>query len=152
MCSSDLVLSPAWYFAAARGLALILVVMTIAGYSVLLERKASAWIQGRVGPNRTSHPLISWIPFLGAFLMKGGFIQPAADGLKFLFKEDALPGHVNRFYFLLAPVVAMIPALTTVTTVPFGAYLDPQGKVIPLGLANLDLGILAVFAVSSLGV
>ena len=66
----DLLLNPAWYFTAARGLILILIVMTIAGYSVLLERKASAWIQGRIGPNRTSHPLIAWIPGLGGFLMK----------------------------------------------------------------------------------
>ena len=148
----DLLLNPAWYFTAARGLILILIVMTIAGYSVLLERKASAWIQGRIGPNRTSHPLIAWIPGLGGFLMKGGFIQPAADGLKFLFKEDALPGHVNKFYFVLAPIVAMMPALTTVTTVPFGAYLDAAGRVVPLALANVDIGLIAVFAVSSLGV
>lgn len=100
----DLILSPAWYYTAARGLTLILVVMTIAGYSVLLERKASAWIQGRMGPNRTMHPLIGWIPFLGNFLMKGGFIQPAADGGKFLFKEDALPGHVRKFYYVLAQI------------------------------------------------
>jgi NADH-quinone oxidoreductase subunit H len=95
-----LLLDTAWYFTAARGLILILIVMTIAGYSVLLERKASAWIQGRIGPNRTNHPLIAWIPGLGNFLMKGGFIQPAADGLKFLFKEDALPGHVRKTYYL----------------------------------------------------
>jgi NADH-quinone oxidoreductase subunit H len=69
-----------------------------------------------------------------------------------LFKEDALPGHVNKFYFVLAPIIAMIPALTTVTAVPFGAYLDQAGKVIPLALANVDIGMLAVFAVSSLGV
>jgi NADH-quinone oxidoreductase subunit H len=75
-----------------------------------------------------------------------------ADGGKMFFKEDALPGHVNKFYFLLAPVVAMIPALTTVTVVPFGAYFDDAGRLVPLMLANLDVGILAVFAVSSLGV
>ena len=98
----DLLLSPAWYYTAARGLTLILIVMTIAGYSVLLERKASAWIQGRIGPNRTMHPLIGWIPFLGNFLQKGGFIQPAADGGKFLFKEDALPGHVRKTYYVLS--------------------------------------------------
>ena len=79
---TDFVLSPAWYFTAARGVTLILIVMTIAGYSVLLERKASAWIQGRIGPNRTMHPLIGWIPFVGTFLAKGGFIQPAADGVQ----------------------------------------------------------------------
>jgi NADH-quinone oxidoreductase subunit H len=59
---------------------------------------------------------------------------------------------VNKFYFVLAPIVAMMPALTTVTTVPFGAYLDAAGKVVPLALANVDIGIIAVFAVSSLGV
>jgi NADH-quinone oxidoreductase subunit H len=75
-----------------------------------------------------------------------------ADGGKMLFKEDSLPGHVNKFYFILAPIVAMIPALTTVTVVPFGAYLDAAGQVIPLGLAPVDIGLLAVFAVASLGV
>jgi NADH-quinone oxidoreductase subunit H len=75
-----------------------------------------------------------------------------ADGGKMLFKEDALPGHVNKFYFVLAPIVAMIPALTTVTAVPFGAYVDAAGQVVPLALAGVDIGLLAVFAVSSLGV
>ncbi|MFZ9992653.1 MAG: NADH-quinone oxidoreductase subunit H, partial [Opitutales bacterium] len=118
----DLLLSPSWYFAAARGVTLILIVMTIAGYSVLLERKASAWIQGRIGPNRTMHPLIGWIPFLGTFLQKGGFIQPAADGGKFLFKEDPFPKHVNAVYYLLAPLIAFIPAMTTMTVLPFGVF------------------------------
>ena len=116
----DLVLSPEWYFTAARGLTLILIVMTLAGYSVLLERKASAWIQGRIGPNRTIHPLIGWIPFVGTFLAKGGFIQPAADGGKFLFKEDALPGHVRKFYYVLAPIIALAPMLTVIMNT-FGA-------------------------------
>jgi len=75
-----------------------------------------------------------------------------ADGGKMLFKEDSLPNHVNKFYFMLAPVIAMIPALSTVTVVPFGAYLAANGAVVPLGLAPVDVGILAVFAISSLGV
>ena len=75
-----------------------------------------------------------------------------ADGGKFLFKEEPLPDHVHRFYYTLAPVIAMVPAFTTVTVVPFGAYLDPHGGVIPLMLANVDIGILAVFAVASLGI
>jgi NADH-quinone oxidoreductase subunit H len=62
-----------------------------------------------------------------------------------------VPGHVNKPYFTLAPVIAMIPALTTVTVVPFGAYLS-GGRVVPLVLANVDVGLLAVFAVSSLGI
>jgi NADH-quinone oxidoreductase subunit H len=75
-----------------------------------------------------------------------------ADGAKFLFKEEPVPGHVNKLYFILAPAIAMMPALTTVTAVPFGAYFDPAGKLIPLALANVDIGLLAIFAVSSLGV
>ena len=145
----DLVLSPAWYFAAARGVTLILIVMTIAGYSVLLERKASAWIQGRIGPNRTIHPLIGWIPFVGTFLAKGGFIQPAADGGKFLFKEDALPGHVRKTYYVLAPIVALAPALIVLIMLPFGKL--PTGEAISL-TQGADVGVLFMFAVSSLGV
>jgi len=75
-----------------------------------------------------------------------------ADGGKMLFKEDSTPDHVNKFYFIAAPLLAMIPALTTVTVVPFGAYFDALGRMIPLGLAPIDIGILAVFAVSSLSV
>jgi NADH-quinone oxidoreductase subunit H len=143
---------PLFIQALLKGLAVIMVIFPLAGMCSMAERKVSAWIQGRPGPNRAIVPWAAWIPVIGPFLQRLGVFHVMADGGKMLFKEDALPGHVNRFYFLLAPVVAMIPALTTVTTVPFGAYLDPQGKVIPLGLANLDLGILAVFAVSSLGV
>ena len=148
----DLVLSPDWYFTAARGLTLILIVMTLAGYSVLLERKASAWIQGRIGPNRTMHPLIGWIPFVGTFLAKGGFIQPAADGGKFLFKEDALPGHVRKFYYVLAPIIALAPALAVLVMLPFGEFLY-EGKLYAISLTQgADVGVLFMFAVSSLGV
>ena len=148
----DLVLSPDWYFTAARGLTLILIVMTLAGYSVLLERKASAWIQGRIGPNRTIHPLIGWIPFVGTFLAKGGFIQPAADGGKFLFKEDALPGHVRKFYYVLAPIIALAPALAVLVMLPFGEFLY-EGKRYAISLTQgADVGVLFMFAISSLGV
>jgi NADH-quinone oxidoreductase subunit H len=66
-------------------------VMTMAGYSVLAERKVSAWMQGRVGPNRTVLPIIGGIPILGSFLQGLGIFQPLADGLKFLFKEEIVP-------------------------------------------------------------
>ncbi len=135
-----------------KGLAVILVIFPIGGACSMAERKVSAWIQGRPGPNRAVVPWVSWIPVIGPFLQRLGIFHVMADGGKMLFKEDALPGHVNKFYFILAPIVAMIPALTTVTAVPFGAYLDTAGKVIPIALANVDIGLLAVFAVSSLGV
>jgi len=117
----------------------------------MAERKISAWLQGRPGPNRTLPPLLAWVPGIWV-LQKLGIFQLAADGGKFVFKEDPVPGHVNKLYFIAAPILAMIPALTTVVVVPFGAYLDSAGKLVPLVLANVDIGLLAVFAVSSLGV
>lgn len=138
--------------AALKGLAVILVIFPIGGACSLIERKVSAWMQGRPGPNRALPFWIAWVPVLAPFLQRLGVFHLMADGGKMFFKEDAIPGHVNKFYFLLAPVVAMIPALTTVCVVPFGAYVDAAGRTIPLILADVDVGILAVFAVSSLGV
>jgi len=134
-----------------KALAVIGVVFPLAGACSLAERKISAWIQGRPGPNRAIVPWIAWIPFLGTFLQRLGVFHLIADGAKFLFKEDPLPGHVNKFYFILAPMVALVPAFTTVVAVPFGAYFDGE-SVVPLILADVDVGLLAVFAVSSLGV
>lgn len=142
---------PPFVQALIKGLAVILVIFPIAGACSMAERKIAAWVQDRPGPNRAVVPWIAWIPFLGRFLQRLGIFHVMADGGKMLFKEDSTPGHVNKFYFIAAPILAMIPALTTVTTVPFGAYFA-DGKTIPLGLAPLDIGILAVFAVSSLGV
>lgn len=136
----------------AKGLAVILVIFPLAGACSLAERKVSAWMQGRPGPNRAIVPWVAWIPFLGKFLQRLGVFHLMADGAKFLFKEDPLPGHVNKFYFMLAPVIALVPAFTTVVVVPFGAYLNELGAIVPLVLADVDVGLLAVFAVSSLGV
>ena len=127
-------------------------VMTMAGYSVLAERKVSAWMQGRVGPNRTVLPFFEYIPIFGPLLKKLGIFQPLADGLKFLFKEEIVPGHVNKLYYYLAPLIALVPALTTMTVLPFGQIYWNDGTVSTLALADLEVGILFVFAVSSLGV
>ncbi len=142
---------PLWFRLPLQGLAVILVLFPLAAACSMAERKISAWIQGRPGPNRTIAPILAWIPGMGV-LQRLGIFQLAADGGKFTFKEDGVPGHVNKFYFILAPILAMIPALTTVAVVPFGAYLDSAGKLVPIMLANVDVGLLAVFAVSSLGV
>jgi len=127
-------------------------VMTMAGYSVLAERKVSAWMQGRVGPNRTVLPYVQYIPILGPFLRGLGIFQPLADGLKFLFKEEIVPGHVNKLYYYMAPLVALVPALTTMTVLPFGEFFHDDGESSPLILADLEVGILFILAVSSLGV
>ena len=142
---------PLWVQGLLKGLAVILVIFPIAGGCSLAERKVSAWIQGRPGPNRALPPWLEWVPGIRVFQRLGVF-HLMADGAKFLFKEEPVPGHVNKLYFILAPAVAMIPAFTTVTVVPFGAFVNQAGDVIPLVLANVDVGILAVFAVSSLGV
>jgi NADH-quinone oxidoreductase subunit H len=110
----------------------------IVAYTVLLERKLCAWIQDRHGPNRVG----PW-----------GLLQPLADGMKFLFKEDVLPRHVQRVYFVLAPAVVMITSLVTAAVVPWGSNLVlAGGQTIKCVIADLDVGILYVFAISSLGV
>lgn len=133
-------------------LAMISVFMGLCSYSVLAERKVSSWIQGRVGPNRTRLPLLGHIPILGNILTGIGLFQPVADGLKFLFKEEIVPGHVKKGYYYLAPILALAPALTTMVVLPFGRYVDASGVVQPLVLANIDVGILFILGVSSLGV
>ncbi len=127
-------------------------VLTIAGYSVVAERKIAAWVQGRPGPNRTTLPLISAIPVFGRIITRLGLIQLPADGLKFLLKEEPVPGHVNKLHYILAPVLSFLPAVVTIAVMPFGQYTTAEGEIIPLVLADLDIGILFVLAVSSLGV
>jgi len=142
---------PLWFRLVLQGTIVILVLFPLAAACSMAERKISAWIQGRPGPNRTVPPFLAWIPGV-SILRNLGLFQLAADGGKFTFKEDPVPGNVNKFYFILAPILSMIPALSTVSFVPFGAYFDSAGKLVPIILANTDVGLLAVFAVSSLGV
>lgn len=144
---------PVWIQASIKGLVVIAVLIPIAGACSLAERKVSAWIQGRPGPNRAIVPWVAWIPFFGRFLQRLGVFHLMADGAKFVFKEDVLPGHVHKFYYYLAPLIALVPALCTVVVVPFGAYWDATTEAIkPLILADVDVGLLAVFAIGSLGV
>jgi NADH-quinone oxidoreductase subunit H len=123
------------------------VILPMVAYSVYAERRVSAVIQDRLGPNR-----VGW----------QGLVQPIADGLKFLLKEDFTPGHVNKFYYWLAPALALIPALLSVAVVPFGSVLnldfllEPLFKVrlgdIPMVIADLNVGVVYVFAITSLAV
>ena len=134
-----------------KALAVIVVVMSLCAYTVLAERKIAGYIQGRIGPNRTSLPFIQAIPVIGPAITRLGLIQPAADGLKFLFKEDVIPGHVHKLYYCMAPVLALVPPLTLAAVVPFG-YVMVDGVREPMVLANLDVGLLFIFAIGSLGV
>jgi NADH-quinone oxidoreductase subunit H len=112
---------------------LLAVVLFIMNYSVYAERRISALIQDRLGPNRVG---------------PAGLFQPIADAAKFLLKEDFTPAHVNKFYYWLAPCLAMIPAITTLAVVPFGSTLFG----VPMVIADINIGVLFVFAIASLGV
>jgi NADH-quinone oxidoreductase subunit H len=113
--------------------ALLAVVLGIMNYAVYAERRISALIQDRLGPNRVG---------------PAGLFQPIADAGKFLLKEDFTPAHVNTFYYWLAPCLAMIPAITTLAVVPFGSSLFG----VPMVIADINVGVLFVFAIASLGV
>jgi NADH-quinone oxidoreductase subunit H len=113
--------------------ALLAVVLGMMNYTVYAERRISALIQDRLGPNRVG---------------PAGLFQPIADAAKFLLKEDFTPGHVNKFYYWLAPCLAMIPAITTLAVVPFGSTLFG----VPMVIADINVGVLFVFAIASLGV
>ena len=117
----------------AKIAALLAVVLGLMNYSVYAERRVSALIQDRLGPNRVG---------------PAGLLQPIADAFKFLLKEDFTPGHVNKFYYWLAPCLAMIPAITTLAVVPFGSTLFG----LPMVIADINVGVLFVFAIASLGV
>lgn len=134
-----------------KAIIVVLIVMTVAGYSVVGERKVAAWAQVRPGPNRTTMPLIAAIPILGRILQRWGIIQLPADGAKFLVKEEPLPGHVNKLYYNLAPVVAFVPAMVVLTVIPFGQFAS-GGVAAPIALSSMDVGMLFVMAVSGLSV
>ncbi len=162
----DTLLSYDWFFIATslvKTLVIIFgVILPMVSYSVYAERRVSALIQDRLGPNRVGFPttLLGFKKDLQLFL--GGLGQPIADGLKFILKEDFTPAHVNKFYFWLAPILVIVPALLTLAVLPFGSSLDFDfifqrifghgfGPV-KMVIADIDVGILFVFAISSLSV
>ena len=112
---------------------IFLVILPMVSYAVYAERRVSALIQDRLGPNRVG---------------PAGLLQPIADAAKFIFKEDFTPATVNTFYYWLAPCLAMVPAIITIAVVPFGSTLFG----VPMVIADINVGILYVFAISSLGV
>lgn len=121
------------FYSLLKIVCVVLPLLGMVAYAVLVERKISAFIQDRVGPNRVG----PW-----------GIWQPLADGLKFVLKEDFTPDHVRKGFFWLAPGIAMIPALLTIAVIPFGSNLGSQQMVI----ADLNVGILYTFGIVSLGV
>ncbi len=132
----------------------LLFVLTVVAYLILAERKVAAWVQDRLGPNRVG----PW-----------GLFQPVADGAKMFLKEDVIPSHVDRVFFVLAPIVSFATALLAMAVVPVGPTAPPPGPQPTLAAFNeaqaeyarhfsfvivpgLDIGILYVFALGSLAV
>ncbi len=103
------------------------------------ERRVSGWMQDRLGPNRVGPQ---------------GLLQPIADGIKFLFKEDLIPNHVDKPLYVLAPAMLLVPAMITIAVVPFGSSITIPGLEAPilLQIADINIGILFILAITSLGV
>jgi NADH-quinone oxidoreductase subunit H len=118
---------------------LVLFTIYLVGVALLTlaERKVAAWIQDRLGPNRVG---------------PGGLLQPAADGLKNIMKEETYPGAAYKPLFILAPALSFIPALMTLAVIPFGAPWFSRWGLIDMSIAPLPIGFLYILSISSLGV
>ncbi len=121
------------------GVILVIIHLIAVGalYLVLLERKLSAWIQDRCGPNRVG-PL--------------GLLQPIADAIKLIVKEDFIPTRADRVLFILAPAFALIPALISFAIIPWAGTLQIGSETIEITAANVNIGIVYLVAITSLGV
>lgn len=124
-------------------LVLFLATTTAFAYLTLFERRLLARLQNRVGPNRAG---------------PGGIFQPLADALKLFFKEEIIPAQADKVVYTIAPALAMIPAILLFAVIPFGAYLDlsfvfgEQARVVPLQLTDINVGVLFLLSVTSIGV
>src|SRR5580765_4974932 len=111
--------------------------LIVAMYTTYAERKIAAFLQDRRGPNRAG-------PF--------GILQPLADGMKLFFKEEIIPNSSNKMLFVLGPSLAMLTAMMTCAVIPWGNKLELFGRSVSLQIADINIGILYVFGVVSLGI
>ncbi len=109
----------------------------VVAYCIYYERKIAAWIQDRPGPNRVG----PW-----------GFFQPIADGLKFVFKEDVIPGQVDKPLYVLAPAAIFLVGFIGFAAIPWGGQLSIDGNLVEVQVANPDIGLLYILGVASMGV
>jgi NADH-quinone oxidoreductase subunit H len=113
------------------------IVITAVAYLSYMERRVAGWIQLRKGPNRVG-PI--------------GLLQPAADAIKFLFKEDLIPAQANRLVFIIAPTLLLIPAVMTLIVIPYGSGITLFGRDISFRVTTLDVGMLYLLALGSVSV
>ena len=131
---------PIWLYilvSIVKSAIVLLVLLTSVAYTVWLERKVVGHMQNRWGPTRVG-------PF--------GLLQPAADGIKFLFKEDLTPPHVYKPLYIAAPMIAVIFALTSIAVIPFGNSIWIAGYEIPFQVTDVNIGLLLILGVTSVGV
>jgi NADH-quinone oxidoreductase subunit H len=160
---TSFILSLDWFLFftfAAKTVGLLVVVLTMVSYTVYAERRVSAVMQDRLGPNRTGIPL-TLFGFKKDINFQG-LGQPIADALKLLLKEDFTPAHVKKFYYWMAPALGISAVILSLSVIPFGSSLNFDfvlnkifGKnfgPIPMVIANVNIGVLFMFAISSLGV
>lgn len=126
-----------WLVMIGKVLFLVVLILQVTPIMVWVERRGSALMQNRLGPNRVG-PL--------------GLLQSLADAVKFFTKEDPIPGHVMKFYYVIAPLVALVPAFMTFAVIPFAGPIDIDGRTINFHVADLNVGVLYIFAIASLGV
>jgi NADH-quinone oxidoreductase subunit H len=113
------------------------VLLLIIAYLIWVERKVMAHMQVRLGPMR-----VGW----------HGLLQPIADGLKLIFKEDIIPAHASKVVFVLAPVISTVPALMAIAVIPFGDTISIFGRSIDMVITDVNIGILFILAVTSVGI
>ncbi|HLE13913.1 MAG TPA: NADH-quinone oxidoreductase subunit NuoH [Anaerolineales bacterium] len=121
----------------AKSAFLLVVLLVGFAYLTFYERKALARIQVRVGPNRAG---------------PGGWLQPLADGLKLIFKEELVPAQAYKVIFILAPVITVIPAFIILAVMPWGTSITLFGREIPLYLADINVGVLYIVSIASISV
>jgi NADH-quinone oxidoreductase subunit H len=116
---------------------LLIGLLTAVAYATLLERKIQAWVQSRLGPMRVG---------------PSGALQPIADVIKLLVKEDITPSRADKWVYTAAPIIAVVPALVVFAVIPFGPATELFGRPVPLYIADVNVGLLYLVSVSSIGV
>jgi NADH-quinone oxidoreductase subunit H len=126
-----------WLEWVIKGFVLCLILLTGFAYLTLYERRALARMQIRVGPNRAGYQ---------------GLLQPIADAVKLIFKEELTPGHVYKVVFILAPVLTVVPSLILAAVIPLGSSFTMFGRVITLHVADISVGVLYIMSIASIAV
>ncbi len=126
-----------WLLPLVQILVLLNAVLIAVTYMVLLERKVIAWAQSRLGPMRVG---------------PHGVLQPIADAIKLLLKEDITPARADKWLFTIAPIMSLVPALIAFAVIPFGGHARIFGRDVPLFIADVNVGLLYIVSITSIGV